>query len=148
MIFFDSSAAYALADQGDPNHAQARDLYGTLPDGQGLLTHNYVVVESFALLQRRMGALAALRAAEDLHRLEIVWVDRDLHTEAIERLSRKKRRHASLVDEISFLVMRERGIDTAFAFDSDFEHEGFKMLGGGLPRRSARRSAGRGTATD
>jgi predicted nucleic acid-binding protein len=129
LIFFDSSAAYALADLGDPNHAKARALYEGLPSGQGLLTHNYVVVESFALLQRRMGALAALRAAEDLHRLEVVWVDRDMHAEALARLSRKKRRHASLVDEISFLVMRERGIDTAFAFDSDFEREGFTTLG-------------------
>lgn len=129
MIFFDSSAAYALADLGDANHQKARALYEGLPNGQGLLTHNYVVVESFALLQRRMGALAALRAAEDLHRLEVVWVDRDMHAEALARLSRKKRRHASLVDEISFLVMRERGIDTAFAFDSDFEREGFKTLG-------------------
>jgi len=58
-----------------------------------------------------------------------VWVDRDMHAEALARLSRKKRRHASLVDEVSFLVMRERGIDTAFAFDSDFEREGFKTLG-------------------
>jgi predicted nucleic acid-binding protein len=129
LIFFDSSAAYALADLGDSNHAKARALYEGLPNGQGLLTHNYIVIESFALLQRRMGALAALRAAEDLHRLEVVWVGRDMHAEALARLSRKKRRHASLVDEVSFLVMRERGIDTAFAFDSDLEREGFKTLG-------------------
>ena len=129
MIFFDSFAADALADLGDPNHARARNLYENLPMGQGLLTHNYVLVETFALLQRRMGPLAALRASEDLHRLEVVWVDRDLHGEAIGRLSRKRRRHASLVDEISFLVMRHRGIDTAFAFASDFAREGFKTLG-------------------
>lgn len=130
MIFFDSSAAYAIADRGDPNHLKARTLYESLPSTQGLLTHNYVVVESVALLQRRMGVNEALRAAEGLDRLEVVWIDRRMHIEALALLARKKRRHASFVDEVSFLLMRERGIDTAFAFDADFEREGFKTLGG------------------
>ncbi len=129
MIFFDSSAAYAIADRADPNHGKARSLYEGLPKTLGLLTHNYVLVECAAVLQRRMGAPTALRFAEEARQLEVVWIDRGLHEEAVQRLALKKRRHASLVDEVSFLVMRQRGIDTAFAFDADFVREGFKTLG-------------------
>jgi predicted nucleic acid-binding protein len=33
------------------------------------------------------------------------------------------------VDAVSFLVMRERDIDLAFAFDPHFEEEGFTLVG-------------------
>jgi predicted nucleic acid-binding protein len=38
------------------------------------------------------------------------------------------RRKVSLVDWTSFLVMRRRGISTAFALDSDFAAEGFEVI--------------------
>jgi predicted nucleic acid-binding protein len=34
------------------------------------------------------------------------------------------------VDAVSFVLMEERGIETAFAFDSDFEEAGFRLLRG------------------
>jgi predicted nucleic acid-binding protein len=33
-----------------------------------------------------------------------------------------------LVDHVSFIVMRSRGVDTALAFDPDFEAEGFRLF--------------------
>jgi predicted nucleic acid-binding protein len=33
-----------------------------------------------------------------------------------------------LVDASSFIVMRERGIDTAFTFDRDFKSAGFSLV--------------------
>jgi predicted nucleic acid-binding protein len=127
VIFFDSSAAYALADRADPNHESARSVYSSLREG--LLTHSYVLVEGIALLQRRMGVSAALRFAAEADQVEVVWVDGPLHAEALSRFAARRRRHASLVDEVSFLVMRRRGLDTAFAFDEDFRREGFRLLG-------------------
>jgi predicted nucleic acid-binding protein len=38
------------------------------------------------------------------------------------------RRQVSLVDLVSFEVMRREGIDTAFAFDRDFERAGFQVV--------------------
>jgi predicted nucleic acid-binding protein len=38
------------------------------------------------------------------------------------------RRSVSLVDWTSFLVMRRRGISTAFALDPDFAVEGFEVM--------------------
>ncbi len=129
MIFLDTSAIVALSNRLDERHVQARALFDTVRDPGELLTHNYVLVEAFSLLHRRHGLRVALHFEEGSSAFDVVWVDRRLHETAVRRLARKGTKRCSLVDEISFLVMRERGIDTAFAFDSDFEREGFKTLG-------------------
>ena len=64
---------------------------------------------------------------EDGHRFrgearafDIEWVDQSLHDSAVDAL-RDAHRGVGLVDQVSFLVMRRRGVDAAFAFDRDFE---------------------------
>ena len=129
MIFLDTSAIYAWADTADPNHhAAVRRLQVVLDAGEELLTHNYVLVESLALLQARLGVAAALKLAKDSTAFVVEWVDDGLHASGIRALERSKKRHVSLVDHISFLVMNRRGVMTAFAFDPDFASAGFKLL--------------------
>lgn len=131
MIFLDTSAIYAWADAGDHNHRTAvRRLQSILDNGEALLTHNYVLVESIALLQVRLGLTAAAKLAKDSDAFVIEWVDEDLHTSGIRELERSKRRSVSLVDQISFLVMRRRHVATAFAFDPDFTSAGFHLVEG------------------
>jgi len=55
-------------------------------------------------------------------------VDEDLHARAIQEPENLKKRQVSLVDHISFLVMKRRRIVTAFAFDSDFAAAGFTLF--------------------
>lgn len=129
MIFLDTSAIYAWADGADPNHAMAvRRLQAILEAGEELLTHNYVLVESVALLQARLGLAAAIKLAKDSAAFVVEWVDDDLHAGGIGELERSKRRHVSLVDHISFLVMKRRNVATAFAFDPDFALAGFQLF--------------------
>jgi uncharacterized protein len=129
VIFLDTSAIYAWADTADPNHHTAvRRLQAVLDAGEDLLTHNYVLVESLALLQARLGVQAALKLSRDSTAFVIEWVDDDLHASGIRELERSKKRHVSLVDHISFLVMRRRRVTTAFAFDPDFSSAGFKLF--------------------
>lgn len=129
MIFLDTSAIYAWADAADPNHhAAVRCLQAILESGEELLTHNYVLVESIALLQARLGIIAATKLAKDSTAFVIEWVDDDLHASGIRELERSKKRHVSLVDHISFLVMRRRHVATAFAFDPDFISAGFRLF--------------------
>ena len=127
MIFVDTSAFYALADAGDPHHPDARRfLSALLEKEEGLFTHNYVLVETIALIQNRMGTEAALQVADSAEALEIEWVDRALHESALRAMKRTRRRKISLVDQVSFLLMRSRGIDEVFSFDRDFRREGFR----------------------
>lgn len=129
MIFLDTSAIYAMADRNDPNHERATEgLQGILDAGEEILTHNYVLVESMALLQNRLGTQAAIHLARDARSFRIEWVDEATHKEAVRRLTREAKRRASFVDMVSFLVMRRRGARTALAFDPDFEREGFQLF--------------------
>lgn len=129
MIFLDTSAIYAWADVADRNHRIAiRRLQVILDGGEDLLTHNYVLVESTALLQARLGVPAAIKLATDSAAFLIEWVDDELHAAAVRELNRSKQRRLSLVDHVSFLVMRRRAVTTAFAFDADFTSAGFRLI--------------------
>ncbi|HET9742718.1 MAG TPA: PIN domain-containing protein [Terriglobales bacterium] len=129
MIFVDTSAIYAWADSADPNHSSAlRRLDTILEAGEELLTHNYVLVESMALLQARLGLSTAIKLAKDARTFALEWVDEELHARAVQELERSKKRQVSLVDHISFLVMRKRHVSIAFAFDSDFTAAGFRLF--------------------
>jgi len=132
-LFVDTSALYAVLDQDDKHHLAANTIWTRLLRSERpLLTHSYVLVETYALVQRRLG-LEAVRA---LHHdvipvLDVVWVDEDLHRLAIEVLLASGSRSVSLVDRVSFAVMRQEGIRRAFAFDEDFEREGFALCAAG-----------------
>ena len=127
MIFVDTSAIYALADRRDANHLDAAHRFDTLLQARRrLFTHSYVLVESMALLDRRLGRKAMFAFASEARTFEIEWVGMSLHGRAIDAL-RDAGRTVSLVDQVSFLVMQAHGIDEAFAFDRHFATAGFRL---------------------
>jgi len=128
--FVDTSAFCALLDADDHNRDRARAHLQELVDEEtDLLTHEYVVVEATALIQRRLGLGALQRFVDDLLPLvEVACVDGALHVEAREALLAAGRRTVSLVDWTSFIVMRRHGVRRAFTFDPDFGVEGFENL--------------------
>jgi len=129
MTFVDTSAIYAWADADDPNHRAAiRRLQKLLDRRDELLTHNYVLVELFALLRARLGIAAALKLAEDSAAFLIDWVDEDLHAAGLRQLEQQNKRGRSLVGHVSVLIMRRHRVSTAFAFDPDFTSAGFRLL--------------------
>ena len=130
MIYVDTSAFLALVHLDDPNHEQALQLWKKLiVDEQQLISNNYVLVESIALIQRRIG----LRAVSILHNdilpfVEIDWLDEELHNAIIKTLLKNNRRQISFVDRSSFDTMRRYEVQTAFAFDSHFPDQGFEVI--------------------
>jgi predicted nucleic acid-binding protein len=60
--------------------------------------------------------------------LDVAWVDPELHADAVTAHLRALRRRSSLVDHVSFELMRRRGLRVALALDRDFETEGFELL--------------------
>jgi predicted nucleic acid-binding protein len=88
-----------------------------------------VLVEMLALVQRRLGIGAARRiAAEILPELRTHWVDEVVHSHGLATLRTAGRPGLSLVDCVSFEVMRRLELTTAFAFDDDFVAQGFRCL--------------------
>ena len=94
-------------------------------DGLLLLTHNYVLVESAAVLQRRLGLTSALSFLAESRTFTVHWITQEDHMEAVALLERRGKRNLSLVDCMSFVVMRNYDVTTALAYDSDFQAEGF-----------------------
>ena len=131
MIFLDTSAIYALADEGDANHGDAVDLFSAaLANAEELLVHNYILVESAFLLQRRLGLSSALQLLNDAKAFRVHWIREEDHDNAVALLTQRGRRAISLVDCMSFVVMRDYGVKESLGFDSDFEREGFTAYAG------------------
>jgi uncharacterized protein len=129
-VFVDTSALYALLNRSDEAHDVARDTFEALLSGDDrLLTHNYVVLEAVALAQRRLGlpAVAVLHDAL-LAVVQQAWVDRDLHAQALAATLAAGRPDVSLVDRVSFELMRRRALRRAFAFDEHFVEHGFELV--------------------
>ncbi|MGH2467132.1 MAG: type II toxin-antitoxin system VapC family toxin [Candidatus Limnocylindrales bacterium] len=129
-VFGDTSAFFALLDGDAAEHRVAAVVVEELArSGERILTHEYVVVETIALVQRRLGLDLVRSFVDDLLApVEIAWVDRELHLQARAAMLADGKRGVSLVDWTSFLVMREHGLAAAFAFDDDFRAQGFTML--------------------
>lgn len=130
-IFVDTSALYALLDRDDQMHRRAAETWERLlRDGSVVITTNYVVVETSALVQRRLGgdAVQALHTAL-LPLLSIEWIGEAVHSAAVQVLLGSARRKLSLVDCTSFPVMRAAGAGSAFCFDAHFRQQGFELLG-------------------
>lgn len=130
--FADTSALYALLDEDDANHAPAREWFTSEASDPStiLATHSYVIVESCALVQRRLGP-EAVRVLLDafIPSLSVLYVDEDFHQRAAAAyLAAVSRRGVSFVDRVSFEMMRHLALDAAFAFDDDFEAEGFQTV--------------------
>ncbi len=130
MILLDTSALYAVLDRDDENHETAKTQWKTLLRGdEALLVTNYVVLETVALVQHRLG-LDALRTlcADVLPVLDVHWITETDHAHALNVLLAAGRRKLSLVDCSSFHVMRSRDLRIAFAFDPHFREQGFDVI--------------------
>lgn len=133
-VFVDTSALLALVNAEDRFHGRAVEAAAVLRStGADLVTTSYVMVETYALLDRRLGRESVRRFREGFEPLlEVIWVSKEEHEEGLDLLLGARRR-MSLVDTVSFAVARRRGIQRAFAFDDDFEAEGFDLVQGAPP---------------
>jgi uncharacterized protein len=129
-IFVDTSGYYAELDGTDPGHAPAKRAFElALREKCKLVTTNYVLQESWAVIQARLGWEAADAWRDRLVTLcDVVWVTQELHNLGEARCRQARQRHLSLTDCVSIEVMRRRRIQEAIAFDEHFEREGFRLL--------------------
>jgi predicted nucleic acid-binding protein len=129
-VFIDTSALYALLDRSDANHKSAVSVWvDFLKSDERLITSNYVIVESFSLTQSRLGIAAVRLLDEDIMPvINVHFVNREIHHSSISAVLSAGRHNLSLVDCVSFEMMRTLGIKTAFTFDFHFKEQGFVIL--------------------
>ena len=126
-IFIDTSAFLAALDKGDRFHENAAKKWSLLANHRSeLWTTDYVRLESWSLIQRRLGPQAVMAFQDDwLPLCKIHEVGRDGFERATAQWRIAQRRNLSLVDLTSFDAMRQLAIRTALAFDQHFQEMGY-----------------------
>lgn len=129
-VFADTSALLALLNTEDQDHDRAARAFAALRARQALLVStSFVLVETYALVGRRLGVDAIRTFRSDVAPLlDVVWVDEALHDAGLDLLLDRRKRLLSLVDAVSFVTMRLKGLTEAFAFDPHFQQEGFSLV--------------------
>ena len=92
-----------------------------------LVSSNCVIVETFALLQGRIG-LDAVRALQQdvLPAFRMAWIDTNVHRAAVTAALATGKRRLSLVDCSSFELIRRGGLERVLHFDRHFTEQGFE----------------------
>ena len=132
VVFADAGYFIANLDSRDPLHERAR----TVTAGRGLfstVTTQMVIAEVLNYVSRggdylRGLAVALVRDLEARPDVEIVPQTDAQFRAAIDRYANRPDQTWSLTDCASFLVMEERDITEALAYDRDFEQAGFIAL--------------------
>ncbi|HHY75459.1 MAG TPA: PIN domain-containing protein [Firmicutes bacterium] len=129
-VYVDTSAIYAVLDSNDEQHEAAKSRwFRLLETGEEMVCNSYVVLETYALVQHRLGIEAVRALAENVFPLfRVDWVDEPAHHEAVSAMLVAGRRELSLVDCSSFGTMRKMGIRRVFAFDEHFAEQGFEIV--------------------
>lgn len=126
-VFIDTSGLYAMLVADDAHHGEAAAAFRRFVEAAAQLwTTSYVLVETAALLQRRVGMAAVRAFAESIRPLLTVrWVTAADHHAGIQAAIAGGDAGPSLVDHVSFRTMRAQAIPTALAFDEHFRRAGF-----------------------
>lgn len=129
-VFVDTGYLLALERRTDQNHPQALEHWRSLREGGTLrlVSTTYVFDETVTYLNSRGLHASAVKVGGRLlasPSVELVHVGEGLFRQAFDLLRERPDKRYSLTDCVSFVVMRERGIPVAFAFDRHFAQEGF-----------------------
>ncbi len=133
--FVDTGAWIALVKADDQLHVPARLEYQRLRAARvGLVTSNYVVVESATRLRYDVGLTAALDfrsrllALQNNGRARVVWIDERLESDGWQIMEQYGDLRLSLTDATSAAVARSGRITDVFGFDRHFQALGFTVI--------------------
>jgi uncharacterized protein len=130
-IFVDTGAYFALAFDGDADHHAALSISRKLAqERRQLITTNFILAETHALLLNRLNRDIALRVLLSIinSKTRIIRVSQADEEAAREILQIYRDKDYSLTDATSFVVMQRLGISTAFALDEHFSQHRFIVL--------------------
>ena len=136
-VFADTGYWVAILDSRDRLHERARTITEALGTRRLVTTH-MVLAEVLNLMRSphdegRERAWQLAQRLEDDPIVEIVPQTGAQFRAAVERYAARPDQRWSLTDCASFLLMEERGIGEALAYDRDFEQAGFAALLRGGP---------------
>ena len=128
-IFADTSYFVALCGPNDSYHARAVELSAALI--AGVVTTEYVLVETGGLLLRPEDRPAYVNLVRDLESdpsVNIIPASKQLFHAGFDLFARRPDKDWSLVDCLSFVVMKQRRMKEALTTDHHFVQAGFRAL--------------------
>jgi predicted nucleic acid-binding protein len=128
-MLIDTSGFFCLYDKDAEHHDKAVKLFS---NARSRFTTSYVIAEYVPLAQTRRVPQSEIikfstRILDD-DEIEIVWIDEQIHREAVALIQRRSDKTYSLGDAVSFVLMRERQVTDALTTDHHFEKESFTRL--------------------
>jgi predicted nucleic acid-binding protein len=128
-ILIDTAYILALSNRRDQYHEQASKLVSKYKNYRMVVT-DAVLLEVGNTLARghRQAAAAAIEQLISSDDVEVVHLTPDLFQRAFAMYKAFQDKTWSLVDCISFVVMRDAGIKDALTSDRHFEQAGFQVL--------------------
>jgi predicted nucleic acid-binding protein len=131
-VFLDTGFVVARAVTADQYHEKAVALARQVEQAEAhIVTTRSVVIEIGNALAGPRYRATAMRHIEELETspdATVVPVSEDLFRRAATLYRARRDKSWGLTDCISFVVMRERGLQEALAPDGDFEQAGFRAL--------------------
>ena len=131
-VFADTGYWIAVSLPGDQMHARASAMAVAYDEAKVVTTQMVLteVLNHFSGMGpgHRLNAVQLLEDLEDNPNVEIVPQTDAQFRAAVERYASRSDQRWSLTDCASFLVMEERGVTEALAYDRDFEQAGFVAL--------------------
>jgi len=133
-LFVDTSAWVAYYDVSDRWHAAAREAMTSLLNQRvTFVTTDYVLDETITLLLYHAGHEQALTFGDMVQRsrhVKLIWIDANTWERAWRLFKQYDDKVWAFTDCTSFTIMREMGLQQAFAFDHHFEQAGFRIWPG------------------
>lgn len=128
-IFIDTLFVIALINPRDQYHAKATEL-AALYENHPFLVSDAVLLEIGNGLARnhKEEAIEVIEEIFDSEEVEIVRLTPELFERAFEMYKKYKDKDWGLIDCISFVVMKDAGVNQALTFDQHFEQAGFEVL--------------------
>jgi predicted nucleic acid-binding protein len=128
-VFADTSYLVAFCGPSDSLHARALELSAT-QFGE-IVTTEYVLVETGGLLMHPDDRPTYLNLVRDLQSdpsFKIVPASKQLFRAGLELFAKRPDKSWSMVDCISFVVMKQRRLKDALTADRHFVQAGFRAL--------------------
>ena len=128
-VFADTLFVVALVNRRDQYHDMAVELADQFENFPLLITDAVLIEIASALARKyKIDAIKVIEHALASEEVRVVRLTPQLFDRAFEEYKKFRDKEWSLVDCISFIVMRDEGVDRALTFDKHFEQAGFEIL--------------------